>query len=81
MAALRGAAADLGIRRAWSRQDDSLYSRKRNNELTAASRALRVRTEFPRFFSRCSRKARTSGASSRLDLRGLDLEPAGSEAE
>jgi hypothetical protein len=40
------------IRRARSRQDGALYSRKRNNEVMAASRALRVRGELLRFFSR-----------------------------
>src|SRR6516225_7149005 len=52
------------IRRAWSRQDGNLYSKKRKNALIAASRTLRVRAELPRVPSRCSRNAKISGASS-----------------
>jgi len=52
------------MRRACSRHDGSRYSKNRKNVLIAASLEFRVLAQFPRLFSRCSRKDNTSVASS-----------------
>ncbi len=52
------------IRRACSRHDGNRYSKNRKNVLIAANLEFRVLAQFPRSFSRCSRKASTSVASS-----------------
>src|ERR1700677_5402299 len=56
------------IRRDGSRHVGTRYSRKRKNVFIAASLEFRVRAQFSRSFSRCSRKARISaGASCSID--------------
>ena len=50
-----------------------LIAAKLRNEWTAASRALRLRAEFPRSCSRCARNATTKGASMSSSVRSVGL--------
>jgi hypothetical protein len=59
------------IRRAWSRQDGNLYSRKREKALIAASRTLRVRAELARVRSICARNAKARAAHQAARLHGV----------